>query len=106
MMQVCRKLPHPADGKRALQILDRPDVNICEDEVVFNTVLDACIFRRDRTRLERALQLYERSSLTPGVRTYGLLIKASAVLRRTSACWSLWKDMTQCRGLHPTDVTL
>merc|ERR1712176_909157 len=87
MMQAARKVQNPRDADHLLTILDRPDVQICEDEVVFNTVLDACICWRDRRRLLRTLEIYPHSKVQPTVRTFGLLIKACSVLKRTVRCW-------------------
>jgi len=106
MVQAARKAANPRDADRLLTILDRPDVQLCEDEVVFNTVLDACIYRRDKKRLMRTLDEYPKSRVQPTVRTFGLLIKASSVLRRTQKCWDFWNDMVKERGILPIDVTL
>jgi len=106
MVQAARKAQNPRDADRLLTILDRSDVRLCEDEVVFNTVLDACIFRRDRRRLQRTLEEYPSSKVQPTVRTFGLLIKACSVLRRTRQCWDFWNEMVQERGILPIDVTL
>jgi len=106
MMQLSRKLPNKREAMQALAILDRPDVRIFEDEVVFNTVLDACIFRRDLNRLSRAVDGYPDSKIKASIRTYGLLIKACAVLHRTQDCWDFWNELVHSRGLLPNDVTL
>ena len=76
VMQKVRKVQNPREAKRLLAILDRPDVRVCEDEVVLNTVLDACIHRRDRRRLARVLEERPPSKVQPTVRTHSLLIKA------------------------------
>jgi len=106
MMQLARRLPNAREASKALAILDRSDVMIFEDEVVFNTVLDACIFRRDHKRLARAVQGLRGSKVRPSVRTYGLLIKACAVLHRTQGCWEFWQEMVNKRNMQPNDVTL
>ena len=107
MMQAVRKCAaSPRDADRLLATLDRPDVRIFQDEVVFNTVLDACICHRDRRRLARVLEEYPRSAVQASVRTYGLLIKACSVLKRTLSCWDLWGEMVKDRGLVPNEVTL
>merc|ERR1719188_2113274 len=106
MMQASRKVQNLWDADRLLEILDRPDVQICADEIVFNTVLDACIYRRDKRRLSRALDEYQGSKVQPTVRTYGLLIKACSVLKRTMRCWEFWKAMIEGSGIVPNDVTL
>jgi len=106
MVQAARKAHNPRDADRLLSILDRSDVRLCEDEVVFNTVLDACIYRRDKRRLMRTLDEYPRSKVQPTVRTFGLLIKACSVLKRTQRCWDFWNAMVKERGILPIDVTL
>eukprot|EP00932_Pfiesteria_piscicida_P015149 SRR837773.27158.p1 GENE.SRR837773.27158~~SRR837773.27158.p1 ORF type:complete len:153 (+),score=6.45 SRR837773.27158:51-509(+) len=106
LMQLCRKLPDRKEALKTLAILDRPDVKIFDDEIVFNTVLDACIFRRDMRRLAWTVDGYSGSNVRASTRTYGLLIKACAVLHRTQSCRSFWKEMVEERQMLPTDVTL
>jgi pentatricopeptide repeat protein len=81
-------------------------VDVCEDEVLFNTVLDACIYRVDKARLSRALAALSGSKARPSVRTYGLLIKASSLLKDTARCWVFWEEMTKLRRMEPNDITL
>jgi pentatricopeptide repeat protein len=107
LMKASRRAKNSQDSERALAVLDRiGSLNVCEDEVLFNTVLDACINRRDRTRLSHALESYAGSKMRASVRTYGLLIKAGSLLKRISFCWDLWTEMTQQRNLAPNDITL
>jgi len=106
MMQGAKKAETAREAERFLAILDRSDVKLGQDEVVLNTVLDACIQRRDRHRLLRAVDNYSSLNAKPGVRTYGLLIKACSVLKCTARCWELWQEMVEQTGLVPNDITL
>jgi len=75
--------------------------------VLFNTVLDACIHRRQKTRLAHAVETYMGSkTIKPSVRTYGLLIKACSILRMPTRVWDLWLEMVQHRNMTPNDITL
>jgi len=106
MMKASRRASDPRDAYRALEILDRAGINVCEDEVLFNTVLDACIYRRQKSRLTQAIEAYAASKMRPSVRTYGLLIKACSILKQTWRCWELWRDMVEGRHIEPNDITL
>lgn len=109
MMKAARRAKHTRDADRALSVLDRTSVCICEDEVLFNSALDACIHRRDTERLARVVAGFAefgQAKLRPSVHTYGLLIKACSLLQRLPSCRELWKEMTQQRSITPTDITL
>mmetsp|Transcript_20031 Transcript_20031/g.51206 ORF Transcript_20031/g.51206 Transcript_20031/m.51206 type:complete len:853 (+) Transcript_20031:145-2703(+) len=105
LMKAVRKARTPAEARQALALLDRPGVNVCEDDILFNTVLDACIRRRDSDHLRKVLNAYDRSHLQPSVHTYGLLIKASSQLKLASRCNELFREMVEQRGLQPNDIT-
>jgi len=94
LMQAARKAPKPKDGNGLLTLMDRTDFCIVDDQVIFNSVLDACIYRRDRRRLSRAVNAYSSATFTPSGRTYGLLIQACAMLHRSQRCWELWEELT------------
>jgi pentatricopeptide repeat protein len=106
VMKAARKTHNLQEAERAFQFLDRAGVNPCEDEVCFNTVLDTCIHRRDKARLRRSLESLASSKMLPTVRTYGLLIKACALLKDTERCVAFWREMTHQRRIVPTDITL
>jgi len=106
IMKAAKRASSPKEADKALSVLDRPGLNVCEDEVLFNTVLDACIYRADKARLSRALAALGGGGVRRSVRTYGLLIKACSVLRQTSRCWAFWQEMVVQRGLEPNDITL
>lgn len=105
MMKAAKKARGPQEADRALAVLDRTGIAVCEDEVVFNTVLDACVQRRDKDRLVRVLATFEASQLKPSVHTYGLLFKAFGLLRKSCPCLKLWREMVEDRGMKPNDMT-
>mmetsp|Transcript_66818 Transcript_66818/g.120274 ORF Transcript_66818/g.120274 Transcript_66818/m.120274 type:complete len:1040 (-) Transcript_66818:72-3191(-) len=106
LMKVVRKSANHADARRALAVLDQSRINLCEDEVLLNSVLDACIHHKDTKRLPMVLADFEKSALKPSIQNYGLVIKAYACLKNTRKCWSVWQEMTASRGLIPSDVAL
>jgi len=107
MMKAAKKARNPRDASRALAVLDRAGgVKVCEDDVLFNTVLDACIHRQDTERLRKVLETFASSDMKPSVHTYGLLIKAFSTLRQLSRCWQLWREMVETRELVPNSITL
>ncbi|CAE7500652.1 unnamed protein product [Symbiodinium pilosum] len=107
LMKIVRKA-NRRDAQRALSVLDASQVDICKDEVLLNTVLDACIHLKDTRRLSWILRDFEAATLLPTVQNYGLIIKAYACLKQTRKCWASWHEMTDKsqRGLVPSDVAL
>lgn len=105
MMTASKRVRESQDADWALAMLDSSGVSACEDDVLFNTVLDACIHRRKLGRLAAVLRTYEASSLRPSVHTYGLLIKSYSLLHRIATCKELWREMVD-RGIQPNDITL
>jgi len=107
MMHAARRTDCVRAAWQALSILDRPAVDICENAIVFNTVLDACVYRRHLKFLDRALREFASGSskVEPTPRTWGLLIKACATLGRTEQAMEMWSDMLS-REVLPNSVTL
>merc|ERR1740139_1407605 len=101
-MTAAKKAKNPHEAERALAMLERSGVSPCEDDVLFNTVLDACIHRKDKVRLASVINAYEASTTKPSVHTYGLLIKAYGLLRRTANFRDLWNQM-ESRDIHPNE---
>lgn len=108
LLKMVRKAPHRPESQRALAVLDNSKVDICRDEVLLNTVLDACIHLKDNRRLAKVLRKFERATLKPSVQNYGLLIKAYSCMKQINKCWTVWHEMTDKhqRGLIPSDVAL
>eukprot|EP00927_Polykrikos_kofoidii_P049379 TRINITY_DN43443_c0_g1_i1.p1 TRINITY_DN43443_c0_g1~~TRINITY_DN43443_c0_g1_i1.p1 ORF type:complete len:861 (+),score=125.95 TRINITY_DN43443_c0_g1_i1:241-2823(+) len=119
MMTAAKKARHPRDAERALSLLDHSDVVPHEDEVFFNTAVDACTCRRDTVRLAKIIDDFQSARLTncagkalpssliaPSVHTFGLLIKACGQMARICSCKSFWHEMVHERGLVPNEITL
>jgi len=106
MMKAARTARNSRDACRALAVLDDEAVDVCEDDILFNTVLDACIYCRDLDRLAWVLSAYAAAKLRPSVHTYGLLIKASSLMKDAKRCWELWREMVEKRGLVPNEIAL
>jgi len=106
VMKMVRKTNNPKEVQRGMAVFDTYTSDICNDEVLVNTVLDACIHLRDLPRLRWTMSEIQRAKMKPSVQNYGLIIKAYACLKDVDKCCSLWKQMTQERGLTPTDVAL
>ncbi|CEM21771.1 unnamed protein product [Vitrella brassicaformis CCMP3155] len=88
---------------RTLELLDR--VNICEDEVLFNTLLDTCVRLKDYRRLNMAIAKFRASGMRPNVHTYGTLIKAYGHTQRVKEAWLLWEEMIKERNMEPNEIT-
>merc|ERR550514_2138871 len=86
MMKAMKFAKHPRDVQRALELLDRSGLNVCEDEVLLNTVLDTCIRQKEHARLQQVLEAFRKSHLKPSVPTYGSLIKAYGALKQIQRC--------------------
>jgi len=106
MMTATKKAQNAQDADRAFAMLDKSNISPCEDDVLFNTVLDACIHRRERWRLANVLGVFEVSHMRPSVHTYGLLIKAYSLLNRFFKCRDLWREMVDESDIQPNEITL
>jgi len=107
LIQASRRTDDAERAAVGLAVLDRPEVNVFEDAVVFDTVLDCCIHWRDQGRLEKFASAFDADKLgwRPSARTYGLLIKACTILGATERAGHLWQDMMR-RGISPGVITL
>jgi pentatricopeptide repeat protein len=94
--------------KGVMALLDRKGIDVCCEEVLLNTAMEACIKHNEHRRLAEILAHVEKSQKTKklAVHTYATLIRASGILKRKQKCHDLWKEMTQVQGLEPNDVAL
>lgn len=105
LMKALKRGGDHQDVARAFDLFDRSKVDVCSDEVLLVTVLEAGIRAHEVKRLESVLNTFHKSTLRASVHTYGALIKASGLLRRTARCWDLWHEMEH-RGTEPNQIVV
>lgn len=106
MMKAMKKVHNGKHLKRALELLSSTGIKACSDEVLLNTVVEACTRNKDRDHLENILEEFSASGLRPSVSTYGSLIKAAGVLKRVDRCWELWREAVDDRKLDPSEIAM
>jgi pentatricopeptide repeat protein len=95
------------DLSRVLDLLDRHKIDVCCEEVLLNTALDACMKHGEHRRLEGLLtKMKAKSGMQLAPHTYASLIKANGTIKNIQRCHELWQEMTEERGMQPTDVAL
>lgn len=73
-------------------------------EVLFNTLLDACASIRDLDRMAEIFELMRSFKVEVSSVTFGTLIKAFGQARQLVHCHEVWKNMLDAR-VKPTVVT-
>lgn len=106
MMKTLRKETPPGHSQKCFDLLVRSGVDLCQDEILLNIVIETTCRHRDFKRIEWIVQSFETSIMRPSTPTYGSLIKAYGLLKRPKKCWQMWKEMTELRGLKPTDIAI
>jgi len=104
MMKVMKKAHNGKHLKRALELLSSTGIKVCSDEVLLNTVVEACTRNKDHYHLKLILDEFTASGLRPSVSTYGSLIKAAGVLKQVNRCWELWREAVDDRKLDPSEI--
>merc|ERR1719327_769029 len=91
-----------ADTMELLKQMDEP-----MDEVLFSSVIEACIRTRRLDLLSEMMRKYANQGglLALTAPTYGSMIKAYGQAHDVERLWELWNEMTQ-RGVRPTAITL
>jgi len=98
-----KTLKYGNDGiDKTLALIER--VNVVPDEVLLNTLLDACVRLRDTNRLTKALEILQSKGVVPSEKAYGTLIRAYGHARCLDQAWSMWRDML-ARKVKPSEQT-
>mmetsp|Transcript_57766 Transcript_57766/g.122888 ORF Transcript_57766/g.122888 Transcript_57766/m.122888 type:complete len:979 (+) Transcript_57766:141-3077(+) len=108
LMKAVKRTSHSKEVFVLLSVLDDvDDTVILGDDIVFHSVLEACIVHQQRLRLTTLVDRYLTSpSLVPSVHLSSTLIRACGVLGRRQDCDSLWREMVETRGQVPTHIAL
>lgn len=107
----------PSDIDRAVDLLNRvgadalqagrdgaPAYNERLMEVLFNTLLDACITVHDLDRMSKIFDMMQQFGVKVSAVTYGTLIKAFGQSGAVKRCRQAWEDMRRSK-IEPTIVT-
>merc|ERR1719161_1236655 len=94
-----------SDVARTMELMGKMEEPM--DEVLFSSVIEACIRIRQLEQLWTLIQRYVKqggmTALTAP--TYGSMIKAYGRAGNVERVWALWKEMHH-RGVNPTAITV
>merc|ERR1719460_2746521 len=95
----------PQDIRRAMDLIDRMNTDM--DEVLFASVIEACVRIGQLDLLSQKLQQYASKGGLAGLTapTYGSMIKAYGRARDIERVRELWAEMRR-RNVRPTSITL
>merc|ERR1719159_365814 len=96
---------HNADVASTMELLQQTEEPM--DEVLFSSVIEACIRTRRLDLLSDMMRRYAEQGglLALTAPTYGSMIKAYGQARDVERLWELWEEMIQ-REVKPTAITL
>lgn len=96
------------DLYKVMDLMDRHSIDVCCEEVLLNTSIEACIKYHDHRRLAAVLASCEsrKGGMHLAAHTYGALIRASGILKRIHKCREIWVEMTEQHKLAPSEITL
>jgi pentatricopeptide repeat protein len=103
MMKGLRHSSQPTDVDRTLSLIEQSPVT--PDDVLVNTLLDACIRLRDVSRLTNALKTFHGSGVVPSEHSYGSVIKAYGHAKALPEAWATWREML-ARKVRPSESTV
>jgi len=103
MLKSLKKVQSRKGTARCFELLERSKIEVCSDEVLMNTVLEACIRNKDYQRLEAILQNFEKSNMHPSLPVYSAVIKGYSFLKRLDKCWEHWNELEK-RCMQPSQV--
>jgi len=96
---------HSTDMANTMELLEQMKEPM--DEVLFSSVIEACIRTRRLDLLSDMMRRYAKQGglLNLTAPTYGSMIKAYGQARDVERLWELWEEMSR-RDVRPTAITL
>jgi len=97
MKHSCRK----EDMERILLLIEK--ANVVPDEVLVNSLLDACVRLRNGPLLMQVLERFRATGIVPSLHAYATLIKAYGHARQLDQVKALWQELTRDRKTVPSE---
>merc|ERR1719359_494378 len=101
MMKGLKHSSRKEDMDRILTLMDK--AKVVPDEVLMNTLLDACVRLRDPRRLNDALNQFKASGVVPSMHAHAVLIKAYGQAHRLDQAWRVWRELMHDRKASPNE---
>jgi len=92
------------DVEKVLALIERAKVS--PDEVLVNSLLDACVRLRNGPLLSQVLTQFRATGVVPSMHAYATLIKAYGHARQLEEVRALWQELTHERGITPNEEVL
>jgi len=89
------------DVEKILSLIDRS--RVVPDEVLVNSLLDACVRLRNGPLLTQVLKQFRATGVVPSLHAYATLIKAYGHAQQLDQIWALWRELTVERGITPNE---
>jgi pentatricopeptide repeat protein len=102
MMKGLKHSSNREDVDNTLRLIEQSHVT--PDEVLINTLLDACIRLRDVGRLTQSLAAFQAQGAVPSEHAYETVIRAYGHARALQQAEATWADMLQ-KKVRPTEGT-
>jgi pentatricopeptide repeat protein len=102
MMKGLKHSTNREDVDQTLNLIEQSAV--VPDEVLVNTLLEACIRLKDVGRLTSALRAFRSQGTVPSEHAYATVLKAYGHARALPDVWATWNDMLE-RKVRPTEGT-
>eukprot|EP00445_Apocalathium_hangoei_P041727 CAMPEP_0203978424 /NCGR_PEP_ID=MMETSP0359-20131031/102110_1 /ASSEMBLY_ACC=CAM_ASM_000338 /TAXON_ID=268821 /ORGANISM="Scrippsiella Hangoei, Strain SHTV-5" /LENGTH=1051 /DNA_ID=CAMNT_0050916635 /DNA_START=126 /DNA_END=3279 /DNA_ORIENTATION=- len=95
----------PSDLRRVIELID--NIEECIDEVLFSSVIEACIRIKEMDLLSELMKRYRQRAgfVKLSAPTYGSMIKAYGQAGDVHRVQELWAEMQE-KGVKPTSITL
>jgi len=101
LMKGVKRSSCPTDVDKVIAIIERAKVT--PDEVLVNSLLDACVRLRNVERLTRVLDTFKATGVVPSLHAIATLIKAYGHARRLDQAWVLWRELIDERATTPNE---
>jgi len=102
MMKGLKHSTNREDVDQTLNLIEQSAV--VPDEVLVNTLLEACIRLKDVGRLTSALRAFRSQGAVPSEHAYATVLKAYGHARALPDVMATWQDMLE-RKVRPTEAT-